>query len=146
MISVLVDFLTFAIFIALFCWVESYPTNRHLKGPHQETYPTFRVCWNFWKLSRLSPKLLRFYSCLKSWSATNVVSVQMKSTLNFKQIMWNIHNFGCQAKFLTSRHVRRHTVIFYISNTLRKLMVRAYGLRLGKCVWLGYGLGLEKEK
>jgi len=33
-----------------------------------------------------------------------------------------------QAKFLTSRHVRMHRVIFYISNTLRKLMVKAQGL------------------
>jgi len=33
--------------------------------------------------------------------------------------------FRCQAKFLTSRHVRMHRVIFYISNTLRKLMIRA---------------------
>jgi len=36
----------------------------------------------------------------------------------------------CQAKFLTreisdSRHVRMHRVVFYISNTLRKLMVNA---------------------
>jgi len=29
----------------------------------------------------------------------------------------------CQAKFLTSRHVRKHRVIFYVSNTLRKLMI-----------------------
>jgi len=28
----------------------------------------------------------------------------------------------CHAKFLTSRHVRMHRVIFYISNMLRKLM------------------------
>jgi len=31
-------------------------------------------------------------------------------------------------KFLTSTHMRMHRVIFYISNTLRKLMIRAYGL------------------
>jgi len=34
----------------------------------------------------------------------------------------------CQAKFLTSRHVHVHRVLFYMSNTLRKLMIRAYGL------------------
>jgi len=34
----------------------------------------------------------------------------------------------CQAKFLTSRHVRMHRVVFYISKTLRKLMIRALGL------------------
>jgi len=34
----------------------------------------------------------------------------------------------CQAKFLTSRHARVHRVIFYTSNTLRKLMIRAQGL------------------
>ena len=28
-------------------------------------------------------------------------------------------------KFLTSRHVRMHRVMFYISNTLRKLMIKA---------------------
>ena len=39
-----------------------------------------------------------------------------------------LHEFPVQAKFLTSRHVRTYIVIFYISNTLRKLMVRAYGL------------------
>jgi len=32
---------------------------------------------------------------------------------------------GCQAKFLTSRHARMHRVIFYTSNTLRKLMITA---------------------
>jgi len=31
--------------------------------------------------------------------------------------------FRCQAKFLTSRHVRMHRAIFCISNTLRKLMI-----------------------
>jgi len=31
----------------------------------------------------------------------------------------------CQAKFLTTRPVRMHRVIFYISNTLRKVMIRA---------------------
>jgi len=35
-----------------------------------------------------------------------------------------------------------HRVILYISNTLRKPIIRAEGLVLGKCV----GLGLEKEK
>jgi len=29
----------------------------------------------------------------------------------------------CQAKFLTSRHIRMHRATFYISNTLRKLMI-----------------------
>jgi len=33
--------------------------------------------------------------------------------------------FRCQVKFLTSRHVRMHTMIFYIANTLRKLTIRA---------------------
>jgi len=32
------------------------------------------------------------------------------------------------AKFLTSRHVRMQRAIFYISNTLRKLLIRAQGL------------------
>jgi len=32
------------------------------------------------------------------------------------------------AKFLISRHMRMHRVTFYISNTLRKLMIRASGL------------------
>jgi len=31
----------------------------------------------------------------------------------------------CQAKFLTSWHVHMHRVILYISNTQRKLMIRA---------------------
>jgi len=42
------------------------------------------------------------------------------------------------AKFLTSRHVCMHKLIFYVSNTLRKLMIRAYGL-VFKCG------GLEKK-
>jgi len=37
-------------------------------------------------------------------------------------------NHQCQAKFLTSRHVRTHRATFYISNTLRKLMIMAWGL------------------
>jgi len=35
-----------------------------------------------------------------------------------------------------------HRGIFYVSIMLRKLMIRA----LGKCVGLGFRLGLEKEK
>jgi len=48
---------------------------------------------------------------------------------------WNQHHhfesrilIRCQAKFLTSRHVRMNKVIFYISNTPRKLIIRAQGL------------------
>jgi len=33
-----------------------------------------------------------------------------------------------QAKLMTSCHVCMHRVIFYISNTLRKLKIRAWGL------------------
>jgi len=33
-----------------------------------------------------------------------------------------------QAKFLTSGYVRMQKVVFYISNMLRKLMIRAQGL------------------
>jgi len=36
----------------------------------------------------------------------------------------------CQAKSLTSRHVRMRRVIFYMSNALRKLMISAQGLVL----------------
>jgi len=60
-----------------------------------------------------------------------------------------VHSFAtvnlirCQAKFLTSRHVRMHSVIFCISNTLSKLLIWVWCLR--KCVGLGFGLGLEKE-
>jgi len=32
------------------------------------------------------------------------------------------------AKFLPSRHTHMHRATFYILNTLRKLMIRAYGL------------------
>ena len=48
----------------------------------------------------------------------------------------------CHPKFLTSRHVRMHRVIFYISNTLTKLMIKAQGL--GKCIRIGFGRGKEK--
>jgi len=44
-----------------------------------------------------------------------------------------IHESSCwcpKAKFLTSRHVRVFRVIFYVSNTLRKLMIRASDLVL----------------
>jgi len=50
-----------------------------------------------------------------------------------------------QEKFLTSRHVRMHRVVFYISNTLRKVMIRALVWCLGKCFWLGFGLEKEKQ-
>jgi len=36
-----------------------------------------------------------------------------------------VYRARCQAKFLTSRRVRMRKVIFYISNTLRELMIRA---------------------
>ena len=41
----------------------------------------------------------------------------------------NLHCIRCQAKFLTPRHVRTHRVIFFISNTLRKLMIRVVATR-----------------
>jgi len=31
----------------------------------------------------------------------------------------------CQAKFLTSRHVRMHRVAFYLSNSLKELVIRS---------------------
>jgi len=34
----------------------------------------------------------------------------------------------CQAKFLTSRHVHMHRVIFYVSKTLRKLRGLVFGV------------------
>jgi len=34
----------------------------------------------------------------------------------------------CQVKFLLSRHMCMHRVIICISNTLKKLMIRAQGL------------------
>jgi len=40
-----------------------------------------------------------------------------------------LKNHWWKANFLTSRHVRMHRVIFYISNTLRKLMIGALGLK-----------------
>jgi len=52
----------------------------------------------------------------------------------------------CQAKCLTSSHVRMHRVTFYISNTLRKLIIGLIVWCLGKYIGLGFGLGLEKEK
>jgi len=39
-----------------------------------------------------------------------------------------LDNCQCQAKFLTSRHVHMHRMVFYIANTPRKLMIRAQGL------------------
>jgi len=39
------------------------------------------------------------------------------------QQRWRL-NYQCQAKFLTSRHMRMHRATFYILNTLRKLMIR----------------------
>ena len=41
------------------------------------------------------------------------------SWIRFKRNFW-------LAKYLTSRHVRMHKEIFYIPNTLRKLMIRPY--------------------
>jgi len=51
--------------------------------------------------------------------------------------------YRCQAKFLTSSHVRMHRTIFYISNTLRKLMLSVWCL--GKCVGLRFGLEFKKN-
>jgi len=39
-----------------------------------------------------------------------------------------------------------HKVIFYKSISLRKLMISVSVWFLGKCVGLGFGLGLENEK
>ena len=43
---------------------------------------------------------------------------------NVLQQRWRL-NHRCQAKFLTSRHMRMHRETFNISNTLRKLIIRA---------------------
>ena len=45
----------------------------------------------------------------------------------------------CQAKFLTSRHVRMHRVIFCIPNMLKNFSLGLRDLYLDKCVGLGFG-------
>jgi len=74
--------------------------------------------FSFWLYPKLNPTHLR-----KS---------QSLSPNRFSQP--NLKNFRTefQEKFLTSRHVPMHRVIFYISNTLRKLMIRVWCL--GECV------------
>jgi len=51
-----------------------------------------------------------------------------------------VYRSWCQAKFLTSHHVRMHRVIFYIPNTLIKLIIWAWEF-LFRYVGLGFGLG-----
>jgi len=48
----------------------------------------------------------------------------IKTKQNVLQQRWRL-NHRCQAKFLTSRLMRMHRATFNISNTLRKLMIRA---------------------
>ena len=62
-------------------------------------------------------------SC-KNWKKTFLLRVCSFWKFRLRILLW----LRCQAKFLTSRHVRMHRVIFYTSNTHRKLMIRAQGL------------------
>jgi len=50
---------------------------------------------------------------------------------------------GILIMFNTGTHAQS-SLMFYISNTLRKLMIRALGFVL-RCVGLEFGLGCEKE-
>ena len=50
------------------------------------------------------------------------------------------------AKFLSLHHVHMHRVIFYITNTLIKLIFALRNSCLGKCVGIGFGLEWEKDK
>ena len=72
---------------------------------------------NLWKLS--------FFGYVFH-SVTLPRSVNIKQ-LNFRWVTGVKRNFWL-AGFLTSRHVRKHRVIFYISHKLRKLMIRDQGL------------------
>jgi len=45
--------------------------------------------------------------------------------LRDKVFMFGFRKARCQAKFLTSHHLRIHRLIFYIANTLIKLIIRA---------------------
>ena len=49
---------------------------------------------------------------------------RQKTKQNVLQQRWRL-NHRCQAKFLTSRHMRMRRATFNISNTLRQLMIRA---------------------
>jgi len=49
-------------------------------------------------------------------------------TIHKSNITTTLRICRCQTKYLTSRHERMHTVILYIWNTLRKLMIRALGI------------------
>jgi len=48
-------------------------------------------------------------------SDTDII-FQKQDRISVKRNFW-------LAKFLTSRHMRMHRIIFYLSNTLRKLMI-----------------------
>jgi len=60
-------------------------------------------------------KLWIFYYILTYYSSVLVRSLDYYRP-GVKRNFWIV-------KFLTSRHVRMHRAIFYISNTLRKLMI-----------------------
>jgi len=54
---------------------------------------------------------------------TKLVNKKTDETERLQQ-RWRL-NHRCQAKFLTSRHMRMHRATFNISNTLRKLLIMA---------------------
>jgi len=66
-----------------------------------------------------------FFPCLHNFSDLYLSrNYAIPTFLRFIQLPPSCSN-RWQAKFLTSHHVRTHRVIFYISNTLRKLMIKA---------------------
>jgi len=60
--------------------------------------------------------------------ATAEIENWLRFRLRFFIKFWLRPRNRCQVKFPTPRHVHMHRVLFYISNTLGKLMIRAKNL------------------
>jgi len=106
------------------------------------------------------PDPIQVHSNAHLWRIAEMITIRLAGWIFGRivnlQPVTDIHNLisngnRCQAKFLlakflTSRHVRMNKVIFYMSNTLRKVMFRACGLAFRYVCRVMAGLGLEKEK
>jgi len=95
----------------------------------------------WWRPSSKPVLSFCFHYSTKPTAASELATFIVWSVTPGPRIKW----YRGQEKFLTSRHVCMHRVVFYISNTLRKVMIRALVWCLGKCFWLGFGLEKEKQ-
>ena len=78
------------------------------------------------EFKKIEPRSFYFFRAIKQLSAQPDSKLWLNKLQATKVGLWFLKGeTRYQAKFLTSRHVRMHKVIFYISNTLRKLVIMA---------------------